>query len=86
MSIAIEAAELMELFQWVNNDRAAVIATTGARRDQVAEELADVLIYCLTLANQLNLDVSTLVLHKLNANSSRYPVGQVNGDGPTPQP
>ncbi len=73
MSIAIEAAELMELFQWVDNEAAAVQAAAGPHRDQMAEELADVLIYCLTLASVMDLDVSTIVTQKIAANGRKYP-------------
>jgi NTP pyrophosphatase (non-canonical NTP hydrolase) len=74
MAIAIEAAELMEIFQWVAGDDSAAVAD-GSQRDHVAEELADVLIYCLTLASALDLDVSTVVLDKIAANGHKYPVG-----------
>jgi dCTP diphosphatase len=74
MSIAIEAAELMELFQWTDNDEATTLAGAGPHRERLSEELADVLIYCLTLANALDLDVSTIIKHKLEANGRKYPV------------
>ena len=75
MSIAIEAAELMERFQWLTVDQAWA-AGDGAG---VAEELADVLIYCLSLSNALDLDVSTAVLAKLQVNEGRYPASEFRG-------
>ena len=74
MSIAIEAAELMEVFQWVDNAEASTLAQAGSHRDRMADELADVLIYCLTLANALDLDVSTSIARKMDANRRKYPV------------
>lgn len=79
MSIAIEAAELMELFQWVEGEQAAILAGDEPLRGRVAEELADVLIYCLTLAAKLDLDVSTLVADKMDANGRKYPLDAVRG-------
>ncbi|HSJ52281.1 MAG TPA: nucleotide pyrophosphohydrolase [Anaerolineae bacterium] len=77
MSIAIEAAELMEHFQWLTEDQAWAAATEA--RAGVAEELADVLIYCLTLSNALELDVTRAVLDKLQLNESHYPAAEFRG-------
>lgn len=71
MSIAIEAAELMEIYQWAGTDD--VPAGTDPRQARLAEELADVLIYCLTLANVERLDLTTIILQKIEANGRRYP-------------
>jgi NTP pyrophosphatase (non-canonical NTP hydrolase) len=75
MSIAIEAAELMEHFQWLTTIEAAELAQTdSARRQAVAEELADVLIYCLSLADVLECDVAEIIFDKLRKNERKYPV------------
>jgi len=76
MSIAIEAAELMERFQWLTNEEAWAAAPGD---DGVAEELADVLIYCLSLSNALDLDVSSAVMAKLQVNEERYPASEFRG-------
>ena len=68
MSIAIEAAELMEHFQWSPELPEAL------DRAEVAEELADVVIYALALANRLELDVAAAVTAKLDKNETRFPV------------
>lgn len=73
MSIAIEAAELMENFQWVGNATSRQTAQVDNVRQAVAGELADVLIYCLALANSLEMDVSQAVLAKLERNQQRFP-------------
>ncbi len=79
MSIAIEAAELMERFQWLTTEEAQVAVEDPAEQAAVADELADILIYCLSLSNALDLDVSLAVLGKLRANEVRYPVGEFRG-------
>lgn len=68
-SISIEAGELLECFQW-NND---------FDMQDVCEELADVLSYCLMLADQLNVDVEEIVLSKLEKTRAKYPVEKAYG-------
>jgi dCTP diphosphatase len=75
MSIAIEAAEIMEHFQWSTNDDGAKLRHDLATRTKVADELADVLIYCLSFANQADIDISTVVRTKLERNEQRFPIG-----------
>lgn len=86
MSIAIEAAELMEHFQWLANEEAQVAAHRPDETAAIADELADILIYCLSLSNALDLDVSSTVLDKVQTNEHRYPADEFRrperkGDG-----
>lgn len=75
MSIAIEAAELMEHFQWLTTIEAAALPKDDPEaRQAIAEELADVLIYCLSLADVLEYDVAEIVFDKLVKNAEKYPV------------
>jgi len=85
MSIAIEAAELMEHFQWLTPDEALAAVDSPAERSAVADELADILIYCLSLSNALDLDISSAVLGKLQTNEHRYPAGEFRGRFRRPQ-
>lgn len=68
-SVAIEAAELLECFQWDDD----------ADPGRVEEELADVLTYCHLLADKLGLDVDRIVLDKLEVTRSKYPVERARG-------
>ena len=77
MSIAIEAAELMEHFQWHGNDASRQVARQGDSHEAVTGELADVLIYCLALANTAGIDAGQAVLAKLAANQQRFPPGNL---------
>lgn len=79
MSIAIEAAELMERFQWLTTEEAQAAAENSDERAAIGDELADVLIYCLSLSNALDLDVSSAVLGKLETNEHRYPADEFRG-------
>ncbi len=71
IALNVEASELLELFLWKNED--------GANIGRVKEELADILIYSLLLANKYNLDVQTIIESKLKQNSEKYPVDKARG-------
>ncbi|TLM65272.1 MAG: nucleotide pyrophosphohydrolase [Deltaproteobacteria bacterium] len=77
MSIAIEAAELMEHFQWLTAEQSRNL--DPAALDEVGEELADIVIYALSLSNDLNLDLAETVLRKMAKNERKYPADQVRG-------
>ena len=71
-SISIEAAELLECFQW-NDD------VTPDNLGAIKDELADVLTYCFLLADKLNLDPEGLILEKLEKTKEKYPVDKARG-------
>ncbi len=76
-SICIEAAELLECFQWSSDE--TIAADVEKRRGQIEEEIADVLIYTLLLAHDLGVDPTEAVQHKLAKNDARYPAGKARG-------
>lgn len=69
-SIVIEAGELLECFQWNNN----------YDKEKVCEELADVVNYCVVMADRLQVDLETIVLDKLEKNRQKYPVEKAKGN------
>ena len=73
MALAIEAAELMEHFQWIDVAESRRIGDDAAKLAQVRDEIADVLCYALALANELNLDLSDAVREKMIKNAVKYP-------------
>lgn len=73
MSVAIEAAELMEIFQWVESEDAWDYVKDEAIFEHLGEEMADVIIYCLSLANQLDIDVAHIIEDKIEKNGQKYP-------------
>jgi len=77
MSIAIEAAELMEHFQWLTVEQSKSLDARALR--EIGEELADIVIYALSMANFLQLDLSETVLAKMEKNIRKYPSDQVRG-------
>jgi len=79
MALAIEAAELMEHFQWLTPEQAERVKTDPIKCAAVAEELADVLCYVMALANRLEIDLSAAVQNKMVKNAQKYPVEQFRG-------
>jgi NTP pyrophosphatase (non-canonical NTP hydrolase) len=79
MSLAIEAAELMEHFQWLTPEQSRSVVDKPEKLAEVGEELADVLCYAFALANELQLDVSDCVRHKMVKNALKYPADQFRG-------
>ena len=69
-SISIEAAELLEHFQWQKE----------YDENEVADELADVLIYCLYMADAMDFDVKEIILNKMGKNALKYPVDKSKGN------
>ena len=68
-SISIESSELLELFQW----------SEPSNIDDVKEELADVLTYCLLLADKYDLDFEKIILEKLEKTKAKYPIDKSYG-------
>jgi NTP pyrophosphatase (non-canonical NTP hydrolase) len=76
MSLAIEAAELMEHFQWITPDASRRVPGDAAKLTAVGEELADVLCYTLALANELDLDLAAAMRDKMHKNRRKYPAAE----------
>jgi dCTP diphosphatase len=77
MSISIEAAELLELFQWSTD--ATMASDLETRRADVERELADILIYCLLLAEDAGIDPAAAIQAKLAENAAKYPADKARG-------
>lgn len=72
-AICVEAAELLELFRWQSPAEAEKSVKEKKKRTRVEEELADVMIYCLNMANALKIDLTKTVLSKIESNRQKYP-------------
>lgn len=77
MSISIEAAELLEHFQWKTGEEAGAYAV--ANREAIADEIADVAIYLFELADNIGIDLESAILNKLDKNAAKYPVEKARG-------
>lgn len=74
ISINLEASELLELFQWSGSD-----TEVPDKQEQMKEELADVIIYCIYMAKTLNANIPEIVLKKIQDNGQKYPVDKARG-------
>ncbi|MAM70238.1 MAG: nucleotide pyrophosphohydrolase [Gammaproteobacteria bacterium] len=77
MALMAEAGELLEHFQWLSEEQSRQLDPDT--REQVAQEIADVQIYLVRLADKLDIDILDAVSHKLTINSQKYPAQQVRG-------
>ena len=82
MAMAVEAAELLEHFQWLSE--AESMAPDSGKREEIAEELSDVLIYIVRIADVLDIDLATSALNKIARNEEKYPRGRAS-EGPVRQ-
>lgn len=74
ISISLEAAELLEVFQWSAED-----VTCSDKIDKIKEELADVAIYCVLMADACGLDLDEIIRQKIKRNEEKYPIEKSKG-------
>ena len=79
MGVAVEAAELMECFLWVDLPRSYEVAKDPVQREAIADEMADVLCYLLNLSNVVGIDLSEALRAKMVKNAIKYPAEQYQG-------
>jgi NTP pyrophosphatase (non-canonical NTP hydrolase) len=79
MAMAIEVAELMEHFQWIEPEESRRANEDPQKLTAVSEELADVLCYALAIANELDIDVSQAMHAKMKKNELKYPADEYRG-------
>ena len=78
-SIAIEAAELMEHFQWLRSDQLDSVREDPTNMSAIREELADIAAYVLSFANKMGIDVSSALEEKMRKNAEKYPAERFRG-------
>jgi NTP pyrophosphatase (non-canonical NTP hydrolase) len=78
MALSVEAAELLELFQWLTPEQSQCLS--AEQHEAVRQEIADVLIYLTRLADVLNIDLLDAAADKLAINARKYPVGKAHGN------
>ena len=78
-SIAIEAAELMEHFQWLRSDQLASVRDDAEAMGKIREELADIVAYVLSFASTMGIDVSSALHEKMQKNALKYPAEEYRG-------
>ena len=74
ISISLEAAELLEVFQWSGSD-----TSNENKQEKIKEELADVINYCVLMADVCGLDIDEIVQERIKVNNEKYPVSKAKG-------
>lgn len=74
ISLSLEAAELLEIFQWSGED-----LECAQKQEKIEEELADVLSYCILMADRCHLDLDEILQKKIRRNEEKYPVSKAYG-------
>ena len=78
-SIAIEAAELMEHFQWLRTDQLAEVKNDPEKMGLIAEELADITAYVVSFASTMGIDLAAALEDKMRKNAVKYPAAEYRG-------
>jgi len=79
LSIVVECGELLELFQWRRDSEIEQLLQKRQYLENVSDEVADIFIYLITLANRLEIDLVEAALSKLRKNADKYPVETYRG-------
>lgn len=77
MALSVEVAELLEHFQWLTEEQSQQLQ--GEQLSPIADEIADVQLYLVRLADQLNVDIAQAIATKTVKNEAKYPVDKVKG-------
>ncbi|MGO0694182.1 nucleotide pyrophosphohydrolase [Pseudomonas guariconensis] len=79
-ALAVEASELLEVFQWLTDAQSSAITEDERQLRKVEEEMADVALYLLRLADVLGVDLQRAIDRKLRINAEKYPVEKARGN------
>ncbi|HNQ23336.1 MAG TPA: nucleotide pyrophosphohydrolase [Phycisphaerae bacterium] len=79
MALAVEAAELMEHFQWLRSDQLGLLRDDPKEMEAIGEELADVLAFVLAFANRMEIDLAAALSRKMERNARKYPAQEYRG-------
>lgn len=77
MALSVEVSELLECFQWLTEEQSRVL--TADQLSTISDEVADVQLYLVLLADQLGIDIAAAVDKKIKKNEEKYPADIVKG-------
>ncbi len=80
MALAAEAAELLEIFQWLTDEQSKEIIHNEKEMMQIRQEIADVMIYLVRLSDKLGVDIEKAVTEKIELNEKKYPIELSQGN------
>ncbi len=79
MAMSVECSELLEEFQWLTPEQASNVMSDQDKAQRVSDELADVAVYLLRLADKLDIDIESAIHNKIDKNREKYPVEKFKG-------
>ena len=79
MAMMSEVGELADKFRWISNQKSHEFAASPEHAEDVADELADVMMFAIELASVCNIDIATAINSKLQKNAERYPIEKAKG-------
>ncbi|MAI72083.1 MAG: NTP pyrophosphohydrolase [Rhodopirellula sp.] len=79
MALMSEVGELADQFRWVKNTESHALAASPDHAEEVADELADIMMFAIEFASVCNIDISAAIASKLEKNAARYPVEKAKG-------
>ncbi len=79
LSMSIEASELLEHFRWKDHEESDAIFKDEKKREQIADELSDVLYFLLRFSQKYDIDLSESLFNKIKKNEEKYPVDKFKG-------
>jgi NTP pyrophosphatase (non-canonical NTP hydrolase) len=81
MALSVEAGELVEIFQWLTPEESvALAASDSGAKEPAADELADIILYCIRIADKLGINLRQSISHKIAKNRAKYPVDKAKGN------
>jgi dCTP diphosphatase len=80
MALNVESSELLEIFQWMKEEDSNLVSENENLKEKIGDEIADIFMYLLSIANKSKIDIEEVVLNKLNKNAIKYPVDKAKGN------
>jgi NTP pyrophosphatase (non-canonical NTP hydrolase) len=80
MALSVESSELVEIFQWMSEEKSNLIRNDEVVKNKLQDEVADVLFYLLRIAHKADIDLEEAVLQKIKKNAAKYPVEKSRGN------
>lgn len=80
MALSVESSELLEIFQWMREDESNQAVKDSFLKEKIEDEIADIFVYLLRLANKSNIDIEATVLKKIKKNAEKYPIEKSKGN------
>lgn len=79
MALTCESAELLELFQWLNEDESRIAHEDSSFKEKTSHELADIMLYLIRLADLMKINLNEAIRNKIEHNNKKYPAERVKG-------